>query len=130
MATTGGRRTGRFGHPLHLLHNKRGEAYVEAALVLPLLFLIILSMIGLVLYEFEGLRAQTGVHEKLIQEEYDNVLPLSVARKENTVSRRPGGIVTFSMSREVRGRCYCIREAEAIRLQEVIGDGTASEITE
>ncbi len=97
---------------------------MEAALVLPLLFLIILSMIGLCLFEFEGLKAQTDLHEDLLGKEMGNRLPVSVARSEVEVTRAPGGVVRLVLRHPVTGRCFCLREAEALRLQEVIGDGS------
>ena len=48
--------------------NKRGDEIVEAAMVLPILILTILSLILLIVYYFACLNVQVDLHRQMVQD--------------------------------------------------------------
>ncbi|MFC2662982.1 MAG: hypothetical protein ACFNYI_07560 [Eubacterium sp.] len=94
--------------------NKRGEEIVEAAIVLPLVILAILSMILLLVYFYSCLQTQIDVHHVLLdrQEHCQKMYQVGSTQK----SMR--GITKVVMHKESQGRYYLIRPAEIILIGE------------
>lgn len=104
--------------------DKRGEEIVEATIVLPVIILSILSMIMLMIFFFACLNTQMTVHQQLVEKALNSRSVMKVGTSEEYVSRGTGGVVTMILNKKVKGRCYLINEAEAIRLGEAV-DGKA-----
>lgn len=96
--------------------NRRGDEYVEAGMVLPILLLTILSLIMLLIYFFSCLNAQTDMHRTLLKEQRQPVVIFDIKEKSTETSSKIGGAVSLIMHKEIKGRVYCIGEAGAIRL--------------
>jgi hypothetical protein len=102
--------------------NKRGDEIVEAAIVLPVIILTILSMIMLLLFFFACLTAQMEVHQKLVDKALKSHQVMAVSTCESRVGRGIGGAVSLVMEKNVSGRCYLINEAAAIGLGEIFDE--------
>lgn len=102
--------------------NKRGDEIVEATIVLPVIILAILSMIMLMIFFYACLNAQMEVHQKLVEKALNSRSVMNVGTFEKNVSRGTGGMVTMVMNKNVKGRCYLINEAEAIRLGDAVDE--------
>ena len=102
--------------------NKKGSEIVEAAIVLPILFLSILSMLMLLIYEFSALTKQTEMHRKLTEDAIVSGKTFHVSRETENVSKEISGVISIIMNKEVKAVCYEISEAKAMLLGEVISD--------
>ena len=49
------------------MNNKRGSATVEAAMIFPLLILLVASMISIAIWMYEDIRVDTQLHRSLAQ---------------------------------------------------------------
>lgn len=101
--------------------NKRGESIVEAAIVIPVVILMILSMIILLLHFHKGMNAQTGLHEKLSGKAMKNDLIFSVENDSQNIETVLKGIIGGSLKREISGKCYMLNPADSIRLKKGFG---------
>lgn len=100
--------------------NKKGDEIVEAAMVLPILILTILSLILLIVYYFSCLNTQVDLHRQMIKDAmYCETIFETKTKKEET-SSEIGGIISMIMNKEIEGRVYMINEANLIRLGEMI----------
>ena len=64
-----------------ILRNKKGEEFVEAAIVLPLTILAILSMITVAVFLFEFEVSQSETHTSLAEEAARSELPIGIKKK-------------------------------------------------
>ena len=105
--------------------DKRGESIVEAAIVIPVVILMILSMIILLIHFHKGMNAQTGLHEKLSGKAMKNDLIFSVKNDSQNIETVLKGINGGILKREISGKCYMLNPADSIRLKK--GFGTSKE---
>lgn len=103
------------------MKNKRGEETVEAALVLPILILTILSLILLVLYYYSCLNCQTELHAELLAQEQECKAVFRMIKERDAVSSQMDGMVSMLMHKEISGRIYAVSPADMIRAGELIG---------
>lgn len=108
-----------------ILSNKRGESIVEAAIVIPVVILMILSMIILLIHFHKGMNTQTGLHEKLSGKAMKNDLIFSVKNDSQNIETVLKGISGGILKREISGKCYMLNPADSIRLKK--GFGTRKE---
>lgn len=108
-----------------ILSNKRGESIVEAAIVIPVVILMILSMIILLLHFHKSMNAQTELHEKLSGKAMKNDLIFSVENDSQNIETALKGISGGVLKREISGKCYMLNPADSIRLKK--GFGTRKE---
>lgn len=101
--------------------NKRGESIVEAAIVIPVVILMILSMIILLIHFHKGMNAQTGLHEKLSGKAMKNDLIFSVKNDSQNIETVLKGISGGILKREISGKCYMLNPADSIRLKKGFG---------
>jgi len=88
---------------------------VEAAIVLPILILTILSMILLMIYYFSSLKEQTDVHQRLI-DEADRSAAVFILKSEDAVySQEVGGVISMMMHNEKSCHLWVISESDIIR---------------
>ncbi|MBQ1406849.1 MAG: hypothetical protein IIY88_01820 [Eubacterium sp.] len=103
--------------------NKKGSEIVEAAIVLPVLILSILSMLMLLIYEFSALTGQIDMHKKLTNDAVASKRTFHVLRETENASKDVSGIISIVLKKEIKAVCYEICEAKAMLLGEVISDG-------
>lgn len=103
------------------MKSKRGEEMVEAALVLPLLILTILSLILLILYYHTALQSQTELHSRLLAEAAESKAVYKRIEDSKRVSSEMGGIVSMVMKKEIDSSIYVLRPAAILRTGELIG---------
>lgn len=95
---------------------------VEAAMVLPILILVILSMILVTLFYYRTLESQVIVHEKLIQKDLDSNKSFAVVHEEGAAEVDLRGAVTEHWSASLKGKHYIYHMAPLIRLGKMIDD--------
>lgn len=105
--------------------DKCGESIVEAAIVIPVVILMILSMIILLLHFHKSMNAQTELHEKLSGKAMKNDLIFSVENDSQNIETALKGISGGVLKREISGKCYMLNPADSIRLKK--GFGTRKE---
>ncbi len=101
---------------------KRGDEIVEAAMVLPVMILTILSLIMLLIYFFARLEAQCDVQRELIervQSEESTGLYETYSSVRKTSSDM-GGITRVLLTSEYEEDITSVDEAGIIRLGELI----------
>lgn len=102
------------------MRNRRGDEFVEAAMVLPVLILTILSMILLMLFFFSCLQDQTDMHRSMLARSAGSEKTFQVCRDSVRTSRHAGGIVDMLLRRDTAGRLYIIDEADFIRAGDLL----------
>lgn len=100
--------------------NRKGDEIVEAAMVLPILILTILSLILLMVYYFSCLNTQVDLHRQMIEDGMHVDTVFEIKTKKEETSSEIGGVISMIMSKEIEGRVYMINEANLIRLGEMI----------
>ena len=100
--------------------NRKGEEMVEAALVLPVVILTIISMLMLMVYFFSCLNNQVSLHSELIAKQCEEETVLKTIKNTTETSDRTGGLVSVLMHRKTEGRVYALRESRLIRTGEII----------
>ena len=101
---------------------RRGDEIVEAAIVLPVMILTILSLILLTIYFFARLQTQCDVQRELIEEAMgaeDAGLYETYSLSKKTSSDM-GGITRIFLASEYEEMILSVDEAEMIRLGELI----------
>lgn len=99
---------------------KRGEEYVEASLVLPILILTILSMIFVCIYYYESLIDSVTMHGKLINYTLEKNYVLNIKYETKETSKEIKGLFNSSKEKRHKGRIYVINEANIIRGGEMV----------
>lgn len=100
--------------------NKKGDEIVEAAMVLPILILTVLSMIMLLIYFFSCLNTQADLHKELIAESLTSEASFDIIKKQSETSSKMGGLVGLVMHKEMNGKIYRIGKADVIRAGEML----------
>ena len=108
-----------------LLLSRRGGEYVEAAFVLPMLVLIMISFIWCTVFFYGRLECQCEMHTQLLDEADRSTALITIKRTEKTYSSLPQGLVSVALGGEIRARTYVFNEAELIRTGR-IADGLFS----
>lgn len=103
------------------MRNRRGDEIVEAAMVLPILILTILSLILLLIYFFSCLSAQVKLHRQMTEESLASDAAFDTITKKTETSSEVGGAVDLLMRKETEGRLYVISGADMVRAGEVLG---------
>ena len=103
-----------------MIKSKRGEEMVEAAMILPILVLIIFSMILFMLYQYQCHQNQIALHHDLIQtlDESDVVFDIEVM--ENQTIAHIAGAVDLNVEKNQKERIYLFSAAECIRIGEML----------
>ena len=99
--------------------NKKGEEFVEAAIVMPLLILTILSMIMVAVILFRFQLDQQKAHVSLMREAAGSDKVFAVLRKGASASGNVKGTFSRAFSRSRSYRAYAISQADAIMLGEL-----------
>ena len=100
--------------------NKRGEEIVEAAMVLPVLILIIVALVGIALFHIESMKTGCDLHRELANEIRSDKAIIKIIRKNHNYSSPIGGIADYSMSKYYEEKGYVLDEAAMIRVGELL----------
>lgn len=100
--------------------NRRGEEFAEAAIVLPLLILTILSMIMAAVFLFGYHEKQSEAHIALMKEVSSSQAVFGVRRRQASASDHIRGTAERVMSRSGSFRAYEISQADAFLLGELV----------
>ncbi len=100
--------------------NKRGDEIVEAAMVLPILILTILSLILLIVYYFACLNVQVDLHRQMVRDAMHSEPVFEIKNKKEETSSEIGGVISMIMSKQINGKIYMINEADIIRAGEMM----------
>ena len=100
------------------LKNKRGEAMMEAAIVVPMIVLMIISMLYLLIHFYSGIKKQTESHELLCERAMKESVIFKVERNEADINSYVGGLIKKRFSRHFDDKCYILNPADGVRLKE------------
>ena len=100
--------------------NKRGEEYVEAAIVLPLVILTVLSMIMIAVFLFGLQERQTEAHMTLMREAAAADDIFAVKRSGASSSAFIRGTYGRNVSESHSYRAYALSQADAVMLGKLI----------
>lgn len=100
---------------------KCGTDLVEAAIVLPVLILVILSLILLMVYFYHCLTSQTALHAELLTKSAQSDAVFKTLEQSRQVSEKLGGLSAVLMETCIKARCYVFAPAAILRTGELIG---------
>jgi hypothetical protein len=95
---------------------KRGSEYVEAAIVLPMIVLIVASFIFLTAYFYSSLKLQCRIQESLISEAGESERTLFKYKRKEQYSSLQVGLDKQILNHEIESYVYAIDEAAIIRM--------------
>lgn len=101
---------------MRLFHDRKGEEMVEAAIVLPVLILIILSMIWITLFFYRSLEAQVSMHRDLTRRSADSTKLFSIEKGSSSTQTEIHGFFRDTFGVEHSGSCYVINMAPLLRM--------------
>lgn len=107
------------------MRNRRGEEFVEAAIVLPLMILTILSMILIAVFLYSHEVRQSDTHVELMKEAAASKSVFAVKRKSVSTSKNIRGTYTSGESKSNTFRAYAMKQADAVRIGSLAGDNDA-----
>lgn len=107
----------------NILRSRRGEAFVEATIVFPILILVVLLLIRLFVFYLEILGTQVRMHEQAFEEwdAYRKVYP-TVYRDREELSLMGNGIYRGVLKKEIPVRLDLFREESIVRAGDLIED--------
>lgn len=105
------------------MRSKCGHEFVEAAIVLPVLILTILSLILLIIFFFSCLQEQAAIHEEMLSYAAKSDKLFQIYRENAETSKQSRGIVNSMLHKEIVSRIYVINEADLIRAGDFLDFG-------
>ena len=104
------------------LLNKEGNEIVEASLVLPLVFLVVLSLIGVLIFHFQSFLLQCDIHEDVLTRvDLEASLYKTIEiKQENSLST--GGVFQGLLVRESLHHFSAIDEGGLLRAGGILNE--------
>ena len=104
-----------------MMRNKRGEEMVDAAMVLPILILVVFSLMMVMVWFYQVHQSQIVVHKEMLAQcqESDQVFRIQKRIQQNQV--RLDGMVNHLLKTEKQHRIYCLKPAKWVLLGEMAG---------
>lgn len=96
--------------------NRRGDEIVEAAMVLPIMILTILSLILLMIYFYARLETQCELHRELIESAQNSSAVYTYIEDRKKTSSGLGGVTSMILTSECEDGIRVIDEAKIIRM--------------
>lgn len=93
---------------------------VEASVVIPIFILTVFSLISVCIFFFSSLKAQTALHNELVEEICSSNAIFNIKTKTNETSKYTGGISKIAVKKKSEGKVYIINQAEIIRIGEIL----------
>lgn len=88
--------------------------------MLPMLILILLSIVMMTIYMFQGILDQTDMHDKLVTESLKRKAVFSIKQEKTQTTGSIEGAVSIIPVNYKKGRIYVINFADTVRLGEMI----------
>lgn len=106
---------------MRLISNKRGEAMVEASLVMPIIVLVVMLLLRLFVFYLQILSTGIEEHEKILSEwdKYSGKI-MKVYETDEDVEMLKGGILGMNLRKEIESKAYFFNEDFLVRAGEVI----------
>ena len=101
-----------------MLRKKNGSEYVEAAIVLPMIVLIVVSFLGAATFCWRSLEMQCRVQAELLDRARESEALYDVCRGEGSFSLTPGGAFSGTLSGTYRAEMTVLDER---RISEIGG---------
>ena len=95
--------------------DKKGSQFVEASLVLPLVFLITLSLIGLVGFHLESFEMQLNLQREILAKVDIETSSFKSFQLKESMLLSPGGVFEGILEREYTLRWLKLNEGWAVR---------------
>ena len=105
--------------------NRKGEEFVEAAIVLPLMILTILSLIITAVFLYSYNLSQAEAHVQLMNEVVRSRKVFDVKRKSVSASERIRGLYRLDIQKNGSFRAYVRDQADAVRTGSLVGSKDA-----
>ena len=105
--------------------NRKGEEFVEAAIVLPLMILTRLSLIITAVFLYSYNLSQAEAHVQLMNEVVRSRKVFDVKRKSVSTSERIRGLYRSDIQKNGSFRAYVIDQADAVRTGSLVGSKDA-----
>lgn len=102
--------------------NKKGSEFVEGAMVLPIIILIIVSLIGALIFCYESLEKQCDLHSQLIEMAEQNESIFKVVEENIESSSYIKGFVKVKLREPLNDCIFAFCRADIIRLGDFIYD--------
>ena len=104
------------------MRNKKGQIFVEAALVFPLIILIIVSLLTLMLFFYTCLRDQVSLHSSLLKACSEEKLPVKELEQKTESTLNTKGITFLLLKKETKASATALRETMIIRGMELLNE--------
>ena len=106
-----------------MLRKKRGSEYVEAALCLPLIVIIVVSFLGAATFCYRSLEMQCRVQAGLLDQARASAALYTVFQGEETCSLAPGGAFSGTLVRTYRTEVTVLDERRIREIGEFLPGG-------
>ena len=103
------------------IRSRRGEEMVEAAIVLPLVILTILSMIMISVFLFRFEIRQSEAHIEVMREAASSESVFGIKRRNVSMSAGIRGTASRTVHKGNAVRAYALNQAEAVMVGELAG---------
>ena len=94
---------------------------VEAAMVLPILILVVFSLLLVMVYYFESHQSQMDIHKALLLQAQESQAVFHIEKQSQKNQTRLDGMVDHVLVLEKHHRIYCLRPARWVQLGEMTG---------
>lgn len=101
--------------------SRKGEEMVEAAIVLPLVILTILSVIMITVFLFMYEVRQSEAHIEVMREAASSEIVFGIKRKSVSESSYIRGTAARTVRKGATVRAYALNQAEALMIGELAG---------
>ncbi len=102
-----------------MLRNKRGEEFAEAAIVLPLVILTVISMITVTVFFFQCEVLQSGAHARLAGQAAASDRIFGISKGSAPLAGKAEGLFRGRLEQGRSFRMYVISQSDAIMLGEL-----------
>ncbi|MBR3756692.1 MAG: hypothetical protein IKK48_06230 [Firmicutes bacterium] len=104
-----------------MIRNKRGEEMVEAAMVLPILILIVFTLMMVMVHFYTYHQAQMDLHKEMLCWSQENAAVFRIQKKALEYQTRLDGMVYHILQEEKQFRIYGLESADWVRLGKMAG---------
>lgn len=94
---------------------------VEAAMVIPILILVCLSLILVMVHFYEAHQKQMALHKELLESSHKRDVVFYIEKRSQMNQTALEGIVNHILVIEKQHRIYCLKPSQWIRLGEMAG---------
>ena len=96
--------------------NKRGTMFVEAAIVMPIIIMVSLSVVYYSIFQMENFNLQCRIHQELCQRKCEGLIPVGVETLTLSNAIDLGGLSDDLLHKEIAAKKYVVNYPLAVRL--------------